>query len=254
MIEFLLKSKKYSNNFELKNISISVTKGECTSLIGHNGSGKTTLLNSLLGFVKCEGSLEMDGKKLDIHENVLDFDYLRSKIAYVPDESLLFDFLTVEEYFDLVQKNYFNQIDPSYIQLLIKIFQIQEYKQVLIKSLSFGTKKKIQIIAQLAKKTEYIVFDEPTNGLDPDMIIILKKVIKKLREENIGVLLSTHQLKFCEDLSNHIVIIQNGQELLQKSMIEITSTYQTTDLEKIYTELNTPLYDEVGDYIETIRY
>ncbi|ALS02349.1 hypothetical protein ATZ33_13425 [Enterococcus silesiacus] len=254
MITFYLENKKYQNNFEIKNISLEIHQGKCTALIGHNGSGKTTILNSLLGHLQYKGVLEVDDRILHIQEKNSDFDCLKSKIAYISDEALLFDFLTIDEYFNLIQKNSFNKIDIQYIELLIDIFKIQKYRNTLIEDLSFGTKKKVQIIAQLAKKTNYIVFDEPTNGLDPDMIIILKKLIHKLLAENIGVLISTHQLKFCEDLSDEIVIIQNGECILNDTTSSIYEMYDTHDLEEIYTSLNSDLYEKVGEYIETIQY
>lgn len=254
MIDFNLIEKKYDNNFTLENVNINLCKGNCIGLIGPNGSGKTTFINCLLGFTEFSGNLNYNNKKICIRDDYESFYLFRDNVAYISDETTLFNFLTPDEYFNLLKNNSAKIIEKDFYDSILKIFKINEYRNVKISNLSFGTKKKLQIVFQIIKKPKFIIFDEPTNGLDPEMIIILKSLIKKLLNDGVGVLLSTHQLSFCKDISTYIIILQDGKCILKSSADELYSKYKTNSLEEIYKDINSKFYEKVGELIEDIKY
>ncbi|MGE7674982.1 ATP-binding cassette domain-containing protein [Lysinibacillus sp. NPDC094403] len=248
MIEINIKQKIYPD-FSIEDVSLSIFPREITLLLGHNGSGKTTIIRSLLGLVHLDsGSIKLDNTEIDFqHYN--SYKKFKSEVGFIPDEDVLFDYLTPDEYFQLViiSKN----IDSSdFLNFLIKVFNISKYTKQLISTLSHGNRKKVQIIGQILCKPKYLIIDEPTNGLDPDMIIILKQIILKLRDLGTGILISTHDLRFAENLMNSVSIIRDGKIILQDKSDNLLGEYGTCNLEDIYKKINNDYYNYIEVLIE----
>lgn len=157
----------------------------------------------------------------------------------------MLDYLTPAEYFQLMRSSFEKEENDRLLKNLIDIFELEKYLNVPIHNLSHGNQKKAQIVSQLFRNSDFIVFDEPTNGLDPDMIIVLKKVLEKLKSQGVGILLSTHNLNFGQDLFDNVVILRDGKIKLNKKREEIEKTFGDITLEETYTNVNKEYYEYV---------
>ncbi|WP_242450848.1 ABC transporter ATP-binding protein [Priestia endophytica] len=251
MLALNIKKKKHGDAFELKDINVEISPSQITLLLGHNGAGKTTIIKSLFGLMDYEGSLCLDDILVNYNSSK-GINYLKNNISYISDENALFDYLTPKEYFSLIEKT-FNKVDHRMLENFIKIFELERYLNIPIINLSHGNKKKTEIISQLFKKSKYIVFDEPTNGLDPDMVIILRETLKILKNTGRGILLSTHHLSFGEELYDNLIILRNGKLKLNSTRDEIRKRYGDYSLEKIYQEVNEEYYMQVKEILNELH-
>ncbi|MFD2045501.1 ATP-binding cassette domain-containing protein [Ornithinibacillus salinisoli] len=251
MISLYIKQKKY-NSFELKDIAMKVKPGEINLLLGHNGAGKTTIIKSMFGLIEFEGEIMLNNRKLSF-DSQDDVDYFKNQIAYLPDNISLLDYLTPTEYFQLMKSANGIVTERAYLENLIEIFNLEKYVHVPIRNLSHGNKKKTQIVCQLFRGTNFLVFDEPTNGLDPDMIITLKRVLGKLKDQGVGVLISTHDLNFGKNLFDNIVILRDGSIKLNSTKEEVKSKFGNILLEDLYTKVNKDYYKYIEGLLDELN-
>ncbi|MCA0923416.1 ATP-binding cassette domain-containing protein [Bacillus altitudinis] len=242
MLSLQLTEKTYSRTFSLRNIQLNVEKGCMLLLLGHNGAGKTTMIQSMFGLTPFKGVVSLHGKQLNFQSSA-HISFLKEHVSYIPDDHALFDYLTPREYFHLLQLP--DKLNGPREETFIDLFELRPYMDQPIAQLSHGNQKKTQIISQLLRPCDYYVFDEPTNGLDPDMMIILKKVLMKLRDQGAGILISTHHLSFGETLYDHLMILRNGDIKLDMSRQETNKTFPHQALEDIYKEVNQDYYMQV---------
>lgn len=243
MMDFYLKEKSYGKNFCISDVDIKINPGEILCLLGHNGAGKTTIIKSIFGLITYEGNTSINNQKIDLYKEK-DLDFFKKHVAYIPDEVNIFPFLTPNEMFELIANDK-KETNTKFLQKLIEIFELTQYLNIPISGLSHGNKKKTQIVSYLYRKPPYVVFDEPTNGLDPDMTIVLRKVIKLLKQQKIGILLSTHNLSFGDELYDKLIILRNGVVKLRANYESVVNTYGNVGLEKIYTKVNEDYYKQV---------
>lgn len=248
MIEVNIKHKKYPD-FLIENVNLSILSGKITLLLGHNGSGKTTIIRSLMGLIHLEsGCIKLDNISIDF-QNYNNYKKFKSEVGFIPDEDVLFDYLTPNEYFQLIMiSNNITSFD--FLNFLVKVFDVTKYTKQLISTLSHGNRKKVQIIGQILCKPKYLIIDEPTNGLDPDMIIILKQIILKLKDLGTGILISTHDLRFAENLMDNVNIIRNGKIILQDDKSNLLNKYGTYNMEDIYKKINNDYYNYIEELIK----
>ncbi|AXI10434.1 ABC transporter ATP-binding protein [Oceanobacillus zhaokaii] len=251
MISLYIKHKKY-NSFELADIPINIKPGTINLLLGHNGAGKTTIIKSLFGLTEFEGDLNLNNRKISF-ESLEDVDFFKSQIAYLPDNISLLDYLTPTEYFQLIKYTSDSVTSDTYLNHLIQIFNLDKYLNVPIRNLSHGNKKKTQIVSQLSRKTNFMVFDEPTNGLDPDMIITLKRVLEKLKAQGVGVLISTHDLNFGKGIFDNIIILRDGSIKLNNTKEEVKSKFGNILLEDLYTQVNKDYYKYIEGLLDELN-
>ncbi|MGX8850432.1 ABC transporter ATP-binding protein [Amedibacillus sp. YH-ame10] len=195
----------YSSKEVLKQINFDIKKGEIIGLLGENGSGKTTLLDCLYGFLDSSGAISVMYKRPNVND-----DDFKKRISYIQDFPNLLDYLTAEQYIAFICKlediNYNLKKDEIYH--LIELFDLcEDYKTKLIKDFSFGMKKKIQIIGEMILHKELIFIDEPTNGLDIKMIILLKKLIKaESKKYSSTMIISSHNTQFLEEVCDRVLV------------------------------------------------
>ncbi|WP_163527140.1 ATP-binding cassette domain-containing protein [Halobacillus ihumii] len=248
MISLHIENKAF-DSFELNDIPIEMNRGEINLLLGHNGAGKTTIIKSMFGLLTFEGKVMVDGRDISF-DSQDDVDFFKKHLAYIPDDISLLDYLTPKEYFQLMKSSFENNQNESFLQNLIDLFELEKYLHVPILNLSHGNQKKTQIVSQLFRKSDFIVFDEPTNGLDPDMIIILKKVLEKLKSQGVGILLSTHNLNFGQDLFDNAIILRDGEIKLNKRREDIQKTFGDITLEETYTKVNQEYYEYIEGLLD----
>ncbi|MGA3852864.1 ABC transporter ATP-binding protein [Bacillus sp. FSL K6-4563] len=242
MLSLQLQEKTYSRTFSLRNIQMNVEKGRTMLLLGHNGAGKTTMIQAMFGLTPFTGYVSLHGEQLNLQSSA-HISLLKKHVSYISDDHALFDYLTPREYFQLLQLPH--EQDATREETFTDLFELSPYMDQPIAQLSHGNQKKTQIISQLLRPCDYYVFDEPTNGLDPDMMIILKKVLMKLRDQGAGILISTHHLSFGDTLYDHLMILRNGDVKLNMSRQETNETFPHQALEEIYKDVNRDYYMQV---------
>ncbi len=206
----------YGSHQVLNGLNFTAQKGEVVGLLGENGSGKTTFLNSLCGFNGKQNSIEVLGTI-----PTLDNDSIKQNISYILDTPNLLDYLTAHQYLDFllkVENIKYKSVEDDIIMLL-KSFDIEsEYDTKLLKNYSFGMKKKIQIIGELILRKPLLIIDEPTNGLDIKMIILLKNLLKKQNKDfNSTIIVSSHNASFLEDVCGRVVLF--GEKKIVKNIV-----------------------------------
>lgn len=196
-------SFSYGGPTVLEDISFTVAPGMCTGLLGANGSGKTTLIKCIIGLLKPEGTISLYGASPNI--NSISF---KKKFGLVPDDNQLLDYLTLDEYFSFICSIYEVECSDK-LEHWMSYFQLSDHRGRLIKHFSYGMRKKVQIITCLLYNPEILIVDEPTNGLDIEMIYLLKKCFFGLKKNGISLLVSTHNAEFAKAVSDNILILHD---------------------------------------------
>lgn len=242
MQEILLKiqdiKKSYGGTEVLKGINLNIYKGEILSLLGVNGAGKTTL-SSIIATLHspAQGDIEFKGKSIygDLN-NLLNF---RTKLGYCPQKPNLNNMLTLEQSltfagmaFDLP-----DQEIQSRVKEVVSRFGLKKYLQSTPSMLSGGYKQRAMIARSLIHKPEFIILDEPTVGLDPDVRRGLWDTISNLKNNGITILLTTHYLDEAEKLSDRVCILDKGQIKLVDTPDKLMSDFKQKNLEDVFIEL-----------------
>ncbi|MTH54645.1 ATP-binding cassette domain-containing protein [Bacillus mangrovi] len=236
-IEIVHVSKSFGKHRVLHDVSLSLKKGEIFGLLGPNGSGKTTLLSLLTGSIRSEA-----GDMRILNEAVSGTSILyKLNVGIVPDSDELVDDLTAMEFLEFTAS--LRKIPKFHYMYRIKewlqLFDIWKSRNQLLKSYSHGMRKKVQLISALLHRPKIFIFDEPTNGLDPDMIILVKEILAQLKEKGTTILVTTHHLGFAETLCDRIAFINKGSILVQETeVVPFLKASQSRTLEEAYTKMN----------------
>lgn len=220
----------YGLSLALDGISLNVDAGEVVALLGRNGAGKTTTLKTIMGLVPPKsGSIrfkesEIVGKK--------PFEIARMRIGYVPDDRRIFPGLTVEENLEISRrvqgKDGEKWTIPAVYELFPALKNMRTRKGTL---LSGGEQKMLAIGRALMKSPDLLLLDEPVEGVGPIIIASFIRVIHKIREEGIAVLVADQNLKFCRKIANRGYIIDRGAIHHHGTMDEI---WQNEEVVKKY--------------------
>ncbi len=218
MIEIKNLTKKYDSHIAINNISFSIKKGEIIGFLGPNGAGKTTTMKLITSFLDPnKGSIEVAG--LDVQDNLL---HVRKKIGYLPEMVPLYDELLVYEYLKFVAE--IREIPKNKINIEVKETAkecgLEEVITKPIDELSKGYRQRVGLAQAIIHKPDILILDEPTTGLDPNQIIEIRKLIKKIGQEK-TVIFSTHILSEASAISDKIIIINKGQIVAQGSPLEL---------------------------------
>ena len=225
-------TKKYGEKTAVEDLSLHILKGEIYGFIGHNGAGKTTTLKSIVGILQFEeGEIRIDGDS--IQENPL---ACKKKIAYIPDNPDLYEFMTGVQYLHFIA-NIFGvdeKIRQERIRKYADLFEITSDLAQPIAAYSHGMKQKLAIIAAWIHNPELIIMDEPFVGLDPKASHILKGMMREVCDEGGAIFFSTHVLEVAEKLCDKVAIIKNGKLIRSGTMEEVKGD---DSLEEVFLEL-----------------
>ncbi len=207
MIQIEHLTKKFGEHVAVDDISFTVNDGEIVGFLGPNGAGKSTTMNILTGFLSStSGKAMVDG--LDILENPME---VKQKIGFLPEMPPLYGDMTVKEYlgfiFDL-KRCTLNK--KKHIEEICEVTQTTEVMKRMIKNLSKGYRQRVGIAGALIGNPKVIIFDEPTNGLDPKQITEIRGLIRSLGQDH-TVILSTHIISEVKAVCDRIIIINNGR-------------------------------------------
>ncbi len=208
MLEIKNLSKSYKKLKVLENINIEVPHGILLGIIGPNGAGKTTLLNLIMSNLDFSGEILID--KLPNNEYIEKY---RDNILYLPDRVFVYGFLTGIEFIKFIldlKKIPFVKVKKK-VELLLKLFNLEEHSNYLIKEYSHGMKQKIALISVLVQSPKFLLLDEPVSGLDTMSLIALKKLLISLSRNGTTIIFTTHILDFAENLCDSIIVLNDKQ-------------------------------------------
>lgn len=214
MIEFKNVSKYYSCVKALDNISFVIPDGEIVGLVGANGAGKTTTIKLAMNHISPDS-----GRILLNDKDIAKISDYKMQIAYVPDEPVCYDFMTVEEHFKFIESMYHG--DGYDMDELIRRFDMESHLQKLPMALSKGNKQKLMICNVLLRDFKFLIADEPFTGLDPKQIHSLKQIFLELRNAGKSVVLSTHLLDTIELFCDRYIMMEKGKIIANGTKEEI---------------------------------
>ena len=214
----------YGAHRGIKDLNLSVQKGEVFGFLGPNGAGKTTTLRAMLDIIHpTKGSVTLfglDSKK----EGVA----ICQRTSYLPGELSLYPSMRASYFLDFLGSLQKNKMDNSHLKQLLERVGLDPSRKM--KEYSHGNKQKIGVVAAFMGKKELIILDEPTIGLDPLVQQTVLELVKEVREEGRTVFLSSHNLKEVQTVCDRVGIIQNG-ELIKTEKVETLINQQLKRLE-----------------------
>ena len=204
-------SKSYGSVKALKDISVSLKKGEVVGLLGPNGAGKSSLMKILTGYYKeWEGQISFD--TLDLKG---DLQSIQKQVGYLPENNPLYNEMYVIEY--LKYAGGLHKLkNPPFKEILEKTGLV-EHRSHKIQTLSKGYRQRVGLAAPLIHDPQLLILDEPTTGLDPNQLVAIRKLIRELGKEK-TVLLSTHILQEVDALCDRVIIINKGEIVLDQAL------------------------------------
>ena len=212
-------ARTYGAFTAVRDLSFEVASGEIVGLIGPNGAGKTTTLRSLAGILRpTAGRVRIDGH--DLVEHPLE---AKRRLAFMPDEPHLFEYLTVEEHLRLVARLYTVEDFEPRARALLDELELTGKEGALPGELSRGMKQKVVIACGLIRNATTLLFDEPLTGLDPLGIRRMRATISARAAAGAAILLSSHLLHLVEEVCSRVIIMDHGVKIADATFAELKS-------------------------------
>ncbi|MDO8386520.1 MAG: LPS export ABC transporter ATP-binding protein, partial [Polaromonas sp.] len=208
--------KSYGSRKVVKDVSLTVQKGEVVGLLGPNGAGKTTSFYMIVGLVRADaGEITIDGESIEhmpIHKRS------RLGLSYLPQEASIFRKLTVEQnvraVLELQQDDKGKPLSQAVIDqrldALLKDLRVDQLRDSPAPALSGGERRRVEIARALATQPRFILLDEPFAGIDPIAVIEIQRIIGFLKSRGIGVLITDHNVRETLGICDHAYIISDG--------------------------------------------
>ena len=215
--------KRFKMRPVLRNVSLSVQRGEAVGLLGPNGAGKTTCFYVMIGLMTPNyGSVHLDGldiSGLAMHKRA------RLGIGYLPQEASIFRGLTVEQNIRAVAEMTEQNKDrcDSFIEDLLAEFSISHLRRTPALALSGGERRRLEIARALASQPNFILLDEPLAGIDPIALGEIRDLISHLKDRGIGVLITDHNVRETLDIVDRAYILHDGTVLMEGAPSDIVS-------------------------------
>jgi ABC-2 type transport system ATP-binding protein len=230
-------NKTYGTNHAVKDLNLTVPRGEIFGLLGPNGAGKTTTFKMIVGLLQpTSGQVQLGGYNVKTHP-------LEAKklLGFVPDTPLLYEKLTAMEFLQFVADLYGVDRDRASRRAseLLRLFGLENNADDLIDSFSHGMKQKTALAGALIHDPALLILDEPTVGLDPKSARLIKDILHQLTDRGVTIILSTHILEIAERMCDRIAIIAKGEIVAIGTMTELRggSLDGQESLEDIFLEL-----------------
>ncbi len=229
VVEHLM--KRYKRRPVLRDVSLTVKRGEAVGLLGPNGAGKTTCFYIVTGLIDGDsGTISLDGKditRLPMYRRA------RMGIGYLPQESSIFRGLNVEDnirsVLQVVEEDYHRR--EHMLEELLAEFSISHLRLTPAIALSGGERRRVEIARALASHPHFILLDEPLAGIDPIAVADIRDLVKHLKNRNIGVLITDHNVRDTLDIVDRAYILHGGQVLMEGKPSEIVAH---KDVRRVY--------------------
>ncbi len=204
-------SKVYDDGFQaLKDINLDINRGEIFALLGPNGAGKTTLISIICGIVnKTSGEVTAAG-----YDIIKDYRQARASIGLVPQELSTDSFETVWDAVSFSRGLFGKPANPAHIEKILKALSLWDKRNNRIMSLSGGMKRRVMIAKALSHEPQILFLDEPTAGVDVELRRDMWEMVRKLRENGVTIILTTHYIEEAEEMADRIGVIRHGEIIL----------------------------------------
>ena len=229
--------KSYGSRKVVKDVSLSVQKGEVVGLLGPNGAGKTTSFYMIVGLVRADaGAISIDGQPIEhmpIHQRA------RLGLSYLPQEASIFRKLNVEQnvraVLELQHDAAGKPLSGASIQMrldaLLQDLRVDHLRDSPALALSGGERRRVEIARALATQPRFILLDEPFAGIDPIAVIEIQRILGFLKARGIGVLITDHNVRETLGICDHAYIINDGHVLATGTPTEIV---ENADVRRVY--------------------
>jgi ABC-2 type transport system ATP-binding protein len=235
MLEIQRLTKRYRNTAVVDDVSFSVRPGEVTGYLGPNGSGKSTTVKIATGLIEpTSGKVLLDGQ--DIREDLIGF---RRRLGYVPEEAILYSYLTGMEYLQLMGRLRslpLDQVDRKAKDLL-ELFSLGAYRYAPISTYSKGMKQRVLLSAALLHDPDVLILDEPLSGIDVTSAQLFKHLLNELAQRGKTILYISHVLEVVEKVCERVVIIYRGKIVAADSVARLRDLMEVPSLEEIFSQL-----------------
>lgn len=225
--DYMLEVKNLEYTYEsgkkvLDGLSLSTNNGAITMIIGENGAGKTTLFKNILGLLKRDkGEIVVDGEELRYDKkSLLNYRKNVTMVFQDPDNQIFYSNVFDDTAFTLRNLGFDEDTVKERVDKALRSANAYELKDMPVHFLSYGQKKRVAIASAIALGANYILMDEPTAGLDPVSIGILKKTIAGIAKDS-SLLISTHDMEFCYEMADYIYVVKDAKIIKEGTKYEI---------------------------------
>jgi ABC-2 type transport system ATP-binding protein len=235
MLELRGVSKRYGALMAVQHLSFTVRPGEVLGYLGPNGSGKSTTVKMIVGLMPPNrGTILFDGR--DIQDDLVEY---KSQVGYVPEEALVYTYLTGPEYLRLCGR--LRGIPAATLERKIdrflRMFGLDGDYHATLGSYSKGMRQKILLSAALLHNPRVLVLDEPVSGLDVSTALVLRTAIRALAADGRIVFYSSHELDTVERISTRVIILRAGQIVADDSVSRLRELMSASSLEDVFSQL-----------------
>lgn len=224
-------SKAYKKRPVLRDISMNIQRGEAVALLGPNGAGKTTSFHIVTGLVASDGgSVTLDGRDIT---SLPMYRRARLGVGYLPQEASIFRGLNVEDNLRAVieLQDISTKKQERMLEMLLSDFSIEYLRRTPSLALSGGERRRVEIARALAARPDFILLDEPLAGVDPIAVNEIRNLIVQLKERNIGVLITDHNVRDCLGIVDRAYILHDGRVLMEGAPEDIV---ENEDVRRVY--------------------
>ncbi|WP_439496498.1 ABC transporter ATP-binding protein [Bosea sp. (in: a-proteobacteria)] len=211
-------SKTYASGFSaLKSVDLDIRRGEIFALLGPNGAGKTTLISIICGLINpSSGTVTADG-----HDIIKDYRAARARIGLVPQELTTDSFETVWATTNFSRGLFGLPKNPAHIERVLKDLSLWDKRDSKIMTLSGGMKRRVLIAKALSHEPQILFLDEPTAGVDVELRQDMWKMVRRLRDDGVTIILTTHYIEEAEEMADRIGVISKGEIILVEDKAEL---------------------------------
>ena len=253
MLELRSLTKRYAVVTAVENLDITIKAGEVYGYLGPNGSGKTTTVKMLTGLLApTRGHIFYQGR--DIREDLVAY---RKHLGYVPEESLLYPYLSGLEYIQLVGRlrSIPQAVLDRKVDRLFDLFSLHGQRHASISSYSKGMKQKVLIIAALLHDPDILIFDEPLSGLDVTSVLVFRSVVRSLARAGKIILFSSHVLEVIEKVCSKVIILYKGHVVADDNVGRLQDLMHLPSLEDVFNQLVMQVDTDLvaNEIIETMK-
>lgn len=213
--------KTYEKHTAVNNVSFEVPKGSIFGLLGPNGAGKTSLIRIITTITGADsGAVYLDGEKLNSNHP--------SQIGYMPEERGLYKKMKVGDHLMYLAqlKGLSKKEAKEQINHWFEKFSISDWWDKKVEELSKGMQQKIQFIATVIHRPKLLILDEPFSGLDPINTNLIKSEIDEMHQNGTSIIFSTHRMEQVEEICEHIVLINQGQKVLEGKVVDVKNKFK----------------------------
>ena len=220
-------TKQYDNGFEaLKSVNLEIKEGEIIALLGPNGAGKTTLISTICGITSASSGNIMVGG----HDNVSAFRDARALIGLVPQEVNLEPFEKVINTVRFSRGLFGKPRDDAFIDGLLRDLSLDDKRNNKIMTLSGGMKRRVLIAKALSHEPRVLFLDEPTAGVDVELRQDMWRIVERLRQSGVTIILTTHYIEEAEAIADRVAVIAKGEILLVENKLALMSSLGQKEL------------------------